>query len=227
LDIDRFTADIDSLSAKMAYGEQEELVRRMNFVKYRLIELYKKNLVKINHSVMELVCAKHLIRYGYVVDVERRLTNILVCDLHGSKANGETVVEIETGFVPPDHALDPLSYYYARVASKIARYSSFANQFVLATTPVSILPIPEMFRRPPRNRRNEEVAKLKRVCDKYYRNPPVTEEEIINGRIHMIYIIDIDQGNVIEMDVESYFDSISLMMPISSIIYGCGYKVNS
>jgi len=220
LDIDRFTADVDSLSAKMASGEREELVQRMNFVKYRLIELYKKNLVKINHSVMELVCAKHLIRYGYVVDVERRLTNILICDLHGSKGNGETVVEIETGFVPPDHALDPLSYYYARVASKIARYSSFANQFVLATTPVSILPIPEMFRRPPRDRRNEEIAKLKHVCDKYYRNPPVTEEEIINGRIHMIYIIDIDQGNVIEMDVESYFDSVSLMMPISSIIYG-------
>ena len=220
MDIDRFTADVDSLSAKMASGEREELVQRMNFVKYRLIELYKKNLVKINHSVMELVCAKHLIRYGYVVDVERRLTNILVCDLHGSKGNGETVVEIETGFVPPDHALDPLSYYYARVASKIARYSSFANQFVLATTPVSILPIPEMYRRPPRDRKNEEIAKLKHVCDKYYRNPPVTEEEIINGRIHMIYIIDIDQGNVIEMDVESYFDSVSLMMPISSIIYG-------
>ena len=220
MDIDRFTADVDSLSAKMASGEREELVQRMNFVKYRLIELYKKNLVKINHSVMELVCAKHLIRYGYVVDVERRLTNNLVCDLHGSKGNGETVVEIETGFVPPDHALDPLSYYYARVASKIARYSSFANQFVLATTPVSILPIPEMYRRPPRDRRNEEIAILKRICDKYYRNPPVTEEELTNGRIHMIYIIDIDQGNVIETDVESYFESVSHMTPISSIIYG-------
>ena len=221
MDVDLFTADLDGLSAKMTSGERDELVQRMNFVKYRLIELYKKNLVKINHSVMELVCARHLIRYGYAVDVEKQLTDILVCDLHGSKGNGDTVVEIETGFVPPDHALDPLSYYYARVASKIARYSRFANQFVLATTPVSILPIPEMYRRPPRDRRNEEITKLKRVCDKYYRNPPITEEEIVNGRIHMIYIIDIDQGNVIEMDVESYFESVRLMTPISSIIYGC------
>ncbi|MRN39856.1 MAG: hypothetical protein FIO02_02285 [Nitrosopumilales archaeon] len=221
MDVDLFTADLDGLSAKMTSGERDELVQRMNFVKYRLIELYKKNLVKINHSVMELVCARHLIRYGYAVDVEKQLTDILVCDLHGSKGNGDTVVEIETGFVPPDHALDPLSYYYARVASKIARYSRFANQFVLATTPVSILPIPEMYRRPPRDRKNEEITKLKRVCDKYYRNPPITEEEIVNGRIHMIYIIDIDQGNVIEMDVESYFESVRLMTPISSIIYGC------
>jgi hypothetical protein len=221
LDVDLFTADLDGLSTKMTSGERDELVQRLNFVKYRLIELYKKNLVKINHSVMELVCARHLIRYGYAVDVEKQLTDILVCDLHGNKGNGDTVVEIETGFVPPDHALDPLSYYYARVASKIARYSRFANQFVLATTPVSILPIPEMYRRPPRDRRIEEITKLKRVCDKYYRNPPITEEEIVNGRIHMIYIIDIDQGNVIEMDVESYFESVRLMTPISSIIYGC------
>jgi hypothetical protein len=221
LDVDLFTADLDGLSTKMTFGERDELVQRLNFVKYRLIELYKKNLVKINHSVMELVCARHLIRYGYAVDVEKQLTDILVCDLHGSKGNGDTVVEIETGFVPPDHALDPLSYYYARVASKIARYSRFANQFVLATTPVSILPIPEMYRRPPRDRRIEDITKLKRVCDKYYRNPPITEEEIVNGRIHMIYIIDIDQGNVIEMDVESYFESVRLMTPISSIIYGC------
>ncbi len=220
MDIDRFTADVNGLSEKMTSGEGVELIQRVNFVKNRLIESYKKNLVKINHSVMELVCAKHLIRYGYTVDVEKQLTDILICDLHGTKGNGETVVEIETGFVPPDHALDPLSYYYARVASKIARYSSFANQFVLATTPVSILPIPEMYRRPPRDRTGQETANLKRVCDKYYRNPPVTEEEIVNGRIHMIYIIDVDQGNVIEMDVESYLESICLMMPISTIIYG-------
>lgn len=220
MDIDRFTADVNGLSEKMTSGEGVELIQRMNFVKNRLIELYKKNLVKINHSVMELVCAKHLIRYGYAVDVEKQLTDILVCDLYGTKGNGETVVEIETGFVPPDHALDPLSYYYARVASKIARYSRFANQFVLATTPVSILPIPEMYTRPPRDRTGQEIAKLKRVCDKYYRNPPLTEEEIVNGRIHMIYIIDIDQGNVMEMDVESYFESVRLMMPISTIIYG-------
>jgi hypothetical protein len=130
------------------------------------------------------------------------------------------VVEIETGFVPPDHALDPLSYYYARITSKISRYSRFANQFILATTPVSILPIPAMFRRPPRDRRPIEIANLKSICDSYYRNPPVSEEDIVNGRIHMIYIIDIDQGNVIEIDVDSYFDCVGMMAPASNIIYG-------
>lgn len=190
----------------MTAGEDEEIVTRMQFVNSRLIDLYKRNLVKINHSAMELVCASHLIRYGYVVDVERQLSDILVCDVHAQKAEGITIVEIETGFIPPEHALDPISYNAARIASKIARYSKHANQFVLATPPVSVLPIPRLFRRPPRDRRIEDVKKVRELCDRYYKNPPVTDDEILNARLHMIYFINIDDGKVIETDVDSYID---------------------
>ena len=188
-------------------GESDEIIKRMDFVKFRLIELYKRNIVKINHSAMELVCARHLIRYGYAVDVERQLNDILICDLYATKGEGEAIVEIETGFIPPEHALDPLSYYSARVASKIARYSKFANQFVLATPPVSVLPIPKIFRRPPRDRSREEIKKVKELCDRYYRNPPISFSEVLNSHLHIIYIINVDQGKVIEMDVDSYFDA--------------------
>lgn len=196
----------------MSAGEPEEIVERMNFVKNRLIELYVRNLVKINHSAMELVCAKHLIRYGYKVDVEKQLTDILICDVYAEKGDGAAIVEIETGFIPPEHALDPLSYYAARIASKIARYSKYANQFVLATPPVSVLPIPAVFRRPPRDRRPSEIKKVKVLCDKYYKNPPVTEDEILNGRLHITYIINIDAGKVVEMDIDSYFEQAGGML---------------
>lgn len=196
----------------MSAGEPEEIVERMNFVKNRLIELYMRNLVKINHSAMELVCAKHLIRYGYKVDVEKQLTDILICDVYAEKGDGAAIVEIETGFIPPEHALDPLSYYAARIASKIARYSKYANQFVLATPPVSVLPIPALFRRPPRDRRPSEIKKVKVLCDKYYKNPPVTEDEILNGRLHITYIINIDAGKVVEMDIDSYFEHVGDML---------------
>jgi hypothetical protein len=196
----------------MSAGEPEEIVERMNFVKNRLIGLYMRNLVKINHSAMELVCAKHLIRYGYKVDVEKQLTDILICDLYAEKGEGAAVVEIETGFIPPEHALDPLSYYAARIASKIARYSKYANQFVLATPPVSVLPIPGLFRRPPRDRRPSEIKKVKVLCDKYYKNPPVTEDEILNGHLHITYIINIDAGKVVEMDIDSYFEHVGAML---------------
>jgi hypothetical protein len=216
LDLERFSADVNTLSNKMIAGESAEIVERMDFVKQRLIELYKKNIVKINHSAMELVCAKHLIHYGYNVDVEKQLTDILVCDLHATKGDGEAIVEIETGFIPPEHALDPLSYYSARIASKISRYSKFANLFVLATPPVSILPIPSIFGRPPRDRKYSELEQVKLLCNKYYRNPPVSLNQILNGRLHIIYIINIDEGKVIEMDVESYLQAIGNMISISN-----------
>jgi hypothetical protein len=212
LDLERFVADVTSLSGRMSAGEPEETVDKLNFVKNRLIKLYQRNLVKINHSAMELVCAKHLIRYGYTVDVEKQLTDILICDVYAEKGDGAAIVEIETGFIPPEHALDPLSYYAARIASKIARYSKHANQFVLATPPVSILPIPSLFRRPPRDRRQNEIKKVKVLCDKYYKNPPVTEDEILNGRLHITYIINIDAGKVVEMDTDSYFEHVGHML---------------
>ena len=216
LDIERFSQDVNTLSSKLTAGESDEIIRRLDFVKYRLIELYKRNLVKINHSTMELVCARHLIHYGYTVDVEKQLTDILVCDLFATKGDGETILEIETGFIPPEHALDPLSYYSARIASKIARYSKFANQFILATPPVSILSIPKVFERPPRYRKEHEVKQVKLLCDRYYRNPPIGLNEILAGRLHMIYIINVDDGKITEMDVESYFDAIANMMSLSS-----------
>ena len=216
LDLERFTEDVNTLTSKLIEKEPDEVVRKLDFVKNRLIELYKKNLVKINHSTMELVCAKHLIHYGYTVDVEKQLTDILVCDLFATKGDGETIVEIETGFIPPEHALDPLSYYSARIASKIARYSKFSNQFVLATPPVSILSIPKVFGRPPRYRIHSEVEQVKSVCDRYYRNPPVSLNEIRTARLHMIYIINIDDGSITEMDIDSYFEAIGSMISLSN-----------
>lgn len=220
MDLERFSEDVNTLLERMTRGEPAPILDRMNFVKHRLIDLYKRNIVKINHSAMELVCAKHLIHYGYNVDVERQLSDILVCDLYATKGDGEAIVEIETGFIPPEHALDPLSYYYARIASKIARYSKFASKFVLATPPVSILPIPRIFGRPPRDRRQDEIERVKLLCDKYYKNPPVTFNQILNGRLHMIYIINIDTAGVIEMDVESYFEAVANMISISNNIVG-------
>lgn len=207
MDLEKFTADVTSLAGRMSEGEPPENVERLDFVKNKLIHLYSKNLVKINHSAMELVCAKHLIRDGYTIDVEKQLTDILVCDVFATKGDGSAIVEIETGFIPPEHALDPLAYYAARIASKIARYSKHANKFILATPPVSVLPIPSIFRKPPRDRQEKEVRQLKEFCDKYYSNPPVSEDEILNAHLHVIYIINIDAGRVVEMDIDAYFEN--------------------
>ncbi len=201
---EKFEKDLAALLSRLTLGVEKEVENKLNMLKDWLMNLQKENVVKINHSVMELVCAKHLILKGYEVQLEYPLNEVLTCDLYSIKGYGNLIVEIETGFIPPEHALDPLTYTSARLASKIIRYSSFAGKFALGMPPHYILPFPRALAKPPRRRTPEEIKAIKKLCDRYYQNPPVTEEEICNARIQEIYIIDVDQAKVQEIDPEAY-----------------------
>ena len=201
---ERFEQDLTALMSRLTLGVEKEAENKLNMLKDWLLNLQKENVVKINHSVMELVCAKHLILKGYEVQLEYPLNEVLTCDLYSVKGYGNLIVEIETGFIPPEHALFPLTYTSARLASKIIRYSSFAGKFALGMPPHYILPFPRALAKPPRKRTPREIGLIKKLCDRYYQNPPVTEEEIQNARIQEIYIIDVDQAKVQELDPEAY-----------------------
>ena len=123
MDVEKFQDDVYSITELLSEHLSPELIPKLNFVRQNLIEYYKKNLVKINHSVLELICAAELISHGFSVDVEKSISDVLVCDLFGKKGDGTSIIEIETGFTPPEHALDTVDYYAARIVSKIARYS--------------------------------------------------------------------------------------------------------
>jgi hypothetical protein len=201
---EKFEQDLTALMSRLTVGVEKEVENKLNILRDWLENLHKENVVKINHSVMELVCAKYLILKGYEVQIEYPLNEILTCDLYSVKGYGNLIVEIETGFIPPEHALYPLTYTSARLASKIIRYSSFAGKFALGMPPHYILPFPSALAKPPRKRTPEEIGLIKKLCDRYYQNPPVTEEEIRNARIQEIYIIDVDQTKVHEIDPETY-----------------------
>ncbi|MEM2872566.1 MAG: hypothetical protein QXD82_00155 [Nitrososphaerales archaeon] len=207
--MEKFDEDINTLLRRISENEDIRVRSELEQVAHRLMELYRRNLVKINHSVMELLCSKHLILRGYYVDVEHQLSDILVCDLFGVRGEGKLIIEIETGYTSPEHALDPSTYNRARLASKIARYSAFSDKFGLGTLPTNILQIPEVFQKPPSYRRVDEILEVKTLCDKYYKNPPVSFDEIKNARLHAIYIIDLDRVLVREMDPEAYIDEVS------------------
>ncbi|MEM3050477.1 MAG: hypothetical protein QXJ40_00105 [Candidatus Bathyarchaeia archaeon] len=201
---ERFEQDLNALLSRLIVGVEKEVADKLTALKNWLVKLQMENVVKINHSVMELVCAKHLILKGYEVQLEHRLSDILTCDLYSVKGYGNLIVEIETGFIPPEYALCPLTYTSARLASKIIRYSSFAGKFALGMPPHYVLPFPRALAKPPRNRTAEEIAAVKKLCDMYYQNPPVTEEEICNARIQEIYIIDVDGAEVYESEPQTY-----------------------
>ena len=217
MDVEKFRDDVYSITELLSEHLSPELTPKLNFVRQTLIEFYKKNLVKINHSILELICAAELISHGFSVDVEKSVSNILVCDLFGKKGDGTSIIEIETGFTPPEHALDTVDYYVARIVSKIARYSKYCGKFSLATPVVNILPISDIFLLPPNVRKPEDVMKLKKLCDRFYKNPQIKLEDIQNAHIHSIYLINTDKGFAKEMDPEMYLQITKQLMSQSEI----------
>ncbi|MEM3447535.1 MAG: hypothetical protein QXP38_01450 [Nitrososphaerota archaeon] len=203
--MEKFDNDLEIVFKKLIdrYGVMVE--RELKKLLIKLSELYRQKLVKINHSIMEMICAAYLVLRGYSVDVERTLSDLLVCDVYGVKGEGVVIVEVETGFTPPDHALDPLMYLQARIVSKVARYSIFANKFCLATPRHNILEIPAELLKPPRFREEQELNKLKILCDKYYSNPPITYDELKRCRLHSVFILNIDDFEVNELSPDQYF----------------------
>jgi hypothetical protein len=206
LDLEKFRDDVYEVTEKLSRHLQENDVPKLNYVRQRLIEMYQENLVKINHSVLELICASHLISRGYVVDAEKSVSDILVCDIFAEKGGGTTIIEIETGFTPPDHALDTIDYYTARIVSKIARYSQHCSKFSLATPVIGVLPIPKIFLIPPNARDKKEIEKAQSLCNRFYKNPPIQYEEILNAKLHSVYLIHTDKGFSKELDPPSYME---------------------
>ncbi|MDC0159560.1 hypothetical protein OAJ55_02615 [Candidatus Nitrosopelagicus sp.] len=217
MDVEKFQDDVYSITELLSEHLPPELTPKLNFVRQNLIEYYKKNLVKINHSVLELICAAELISHGFSVDVEKSVSDVLVCDLFGKKGDGTAIVEIETGFTPPEHALDTVDYYAARIVSKIARYSKHCGKFSLATPVVNILPISDIFLLPPNTRKYEDVKKLKNLCDRFYKNPQIKFDDIQNAHIHSVYLINTDKGFAKEMDPEMYLQMTKQLIEQSEI----------
>jgi hypothetical protein len=219
MDLEKFRNDVYEMSVKLSKHLKDTDVAKLGYIRQQLIEMYQKNLVKINHSILELICATNLISRGYKVEVEKDVSDILVCDLYAKKGGGDTIIEIETGFTPPEHAMDTIDYFAARIISKIARYSQHCSKFSLATPVTGILPISKIFLLPPNARKKDDIIKIKELCDRYYKNPPIEYDDILNAHLHSIYLINIDKGFAKELDPQGYVDLTEKILGRSEIEY--------
>ncbi len=219
MDLEKFRNDVYEITERLSVNLESKDLPKLNYVRQRLIEMYQLNLVKINHSVLELICAANLIKRGYSVEVEKKLSDILICDIFAKKGDGTTIIEIETGFTPPEHALDTVDYYTARIMSKIARYSQYCSKFSLATPVIGILPIPKVFLLPPHARRGEDLTGIKSICDRFYKNPPIEYDDILNAHLHSIYLIHIDKDFAKELDPYGYVDLTERLLDHSEVRY--------
>jgi hypothetical protein len=219
MDLEKFRNDVYEVTEKLSPILSQEDLPKLHYVRQQLIDMYKKNLVKINHSVLELICASNLIANGYAVEVEKQISDILVCDLFAKKGDGDTIIEIETGFTPPDHAMDTINYSTARIMSKIARYSKYCSKFSLATPVMGIIPIPKIFLIPPNARKKEDIKKVQNLCDRYYKNPPINYDDILNARLHSIYLINVDKNFAKALDPQGYVDLTEKILDRSKVSF--------
>ncbi|KAG2474767.1 MAG: hypothetical protein NPMRTH4_40004 [Nitrosopumilales archaeon] len=217
MDLEKFRNDVYEATERLGHHLNQSDLPKLNYVRQKLIEMYQQNLVKINHSVLELICAANLITKGYSVEVEKSVSDILVCDIFAKKGDGTTIIEIETGFTPPDHALDTVDYYKARIISKIARYSKHCSKFSLATPVIGVLPIPKLFLDPPHVRHKDEISKIKSFCNKFYKKPPIEFDDILNARLHSIFLINIDKNFSKELDPLSYVELTAKLLNKSEV----------
>ncbi len=204
--MDKFSKDLVVLMNKLITGTDSAGEEALRVLEQRLIDLREKNLLKINHSVLEMIVAKYLILDGYEVDLEHVIDSGLSCDVHARKGDGALIVEVETGYVPPAHALDPMDYIRARIASKIARYSNHCHKFSLAAPPHYVMPVMPFFTHPPRDRSAKDAELVKHYCDMYYKSPPVSIDEIMNSRIHSVSIIDVENAALRDMAPDDYIN---------------------
>ncbi len=201
---DNFEVVILGILKRLSRGMDEQSNLRLKSLGERLLGLHENAETDLTQSVMELICARELIVSGYLVNVEYSLDSNLTCDVHAVKGEGVLILKVETGDTPPIHALNPNSFSQAKISSKISRYSPRASKFGLATPNSNILQVPYLFIKPPRDRSDEEVERIRRLCDKLYSKPPLSFDQIKDARLHSIVLIDIDHGHTREIDPETY-----------------------
>jgi len=216
--MDPFERDILAVKEALQRRYGPGARRGIEEVSEKLIALHRRNQVKINHSVMELVLAAYLIDRGYAVDPEHPLENDLIADLMAWRDGRSMIVEVETGFTSPENALDPQAYLTARVISKLARYSLHADRFSLATPAHNILQIPKTLLKPSRRRKAEDVNLLKTLCDRYYKTPEIALEKLTKMRLHSIYIINVDLLDVVKLTPRRYLERFGNLCPDKKLL---------
>ncbi len=228
----KFAHDMDALLEQLHPATDSEIMNQLVPIRDRLVELNRKRLVKINHSVMQVICAKHLIEQGYSVKVEHPLLggqlmadlfairkkepaieydieSVLISEHLGLPKDMEAlVVEIETGYVPPKAALYPVKYRETRMAAKIARYCRYSHRFGMATPNYHVLQIPRILMLTSDQRNREKLERLKEKCDVFYQEPPILLESLVMSEVDSIYVINVDQVTLTEIPPEKYLDAI-------------------
>jgi hypothetical protein len=172
----------------------------------RLIDLRVQGWdIKSNHSVIEVSVAGWLVHKGWRPQLEFEMGG-LICDVWASRGGKRLVWEVLTGYIPPANATDPLAYRIARDMAKVIRYSNLAGvKFGLVILPTYSLNVHVLrFFTMPVAKRDANLRLIKRLLDRYYKKPTISEDMIHNAHLDEIVIVNPDAQSVRRFDAEVY-----------------------
>ena len=67
--------------------------------------------------------------------------------------------------------------------------------------------------------KKEDIKKVQDLCDRYYKNPPINYDDILNARLHSIYLINVDKNFAKSLDPQGYVDLTEKLLERSKISY--------
>jgi hypothetical protein len=121
------------------------------------------------HAMLQFLVALDLHRRGFDVSVEEPVDGGFKADVYAEGPTGRVIVEIETGYVPPDRMYELEGFLEAKVAFKAVAYSFYTDLFVVATPSHMSLSIPEELLKPIESRSVEDVIAIRELALRYDR----------------------------------------------------------
>lgn len=204
--MNKFLLELEDFYSKYSTKLSEKSRENFKQLIDKIIQLYLRQLIKSNHTMMELILAFEFLKEGKNVEIEKEIGNVIADVLVIDNNEYEELIEIETGFVPPEYSADPVTYRFTREVSKVARYCKYTKYFSIACPPYHILQLPEILLKPSHEREEEELKRIKKVLDSYYKAPPIEIDELRNAKLDFVYIINVDNVSVKKLSLKEYIE---------------------
>ena len=198
--------ELRKLTQMLCDGKNKEVYKLYK----RLKRVGTRRKLNLNHSAMEILLGKYLIDKGYKVTLERCLVkDNLISDVYARNGKEILMVEVETGYVGPNHALVPVKSRIAKDIAKIIKYSPFSDKFGLAFPPFYVSFIPEYFF----HKDSNSIERIKLLLEEFY--PNLELERIKDAHLEKIYVINVDELRVKEFDATEY---VKILEPLKNLV---------
>ena len=199
--MDKVTRDFEIIYEKVSscYGNSSSLEE----IYRKLLGLSKIGVLNINHSVLQLILSGYLLSKGFRVYVEVEVQGG-VMDIYAIKGK-DIGIEVETGYVPPNNAIDPEEFLMGRLSLKTVKYSNIVSEFYIAVPSFYIPPIPRELLLDPNERSEEEVRNIMRLIRKYSKTPDITINDVKTSKINGIITINTKDMKINIIDNKNFY----------------------